>query len=328
MMEAVRSSARRARAVFNGSPARSEGTRRVDSVAPPWRSVGPIWERFPGLPTMLKGDELQLLYWLARDHYAGEGTIVDAGPFLGGSTVALCAGLADHPRVPNKDGAVHSYDQFLYDPFYAPWVASLGEQLTDGQSFAHLWRRVTQPFAQHIVLHEGDVIETARGEGPIEILFLDICKSWEINAAVLRCFFSRLLPGRSMVVQQDYLHFYEYWLVLAMDLLKPCFEYVGRVEDGSSVLWRCVLPVPQELLHVDLRALPKARKAAAFEAEVTRSEGWQQVEVLVAYARLLLGEEHDEAGAKAVFDRIDPAYYEHPISSAAMQWIPRHFLAR
>jgi hypothetical protein len=297
-----------------------------DGGPAPWRALPEVHGRLPGVPTMLSSEELKLLYWLARDRYTGEGEIVDCGPFLGGSTCALAAGLEDNRRVARKDAVVHVFDRFLYEPYFAPWFAGLGVALEEGDSFAPVYRRLVAPYRRFLHLHEGDVLHAPYEGAPIEILFLDICKSWEINAAVLRTFFPCLVPGRSLLVQQDYLHHFAFWLVLTMDWLTDYFEPVGRVAEGHSVLYRHTRRIPDHVLHADLRALPAARKREAFEREVARSQGWQRTEVLVAYGRMLL-EEGDEAGAREVCARIDPDAHDHPINRHALVWMPRHFFA-
>src|SRR5438046_9169609 len=68
---------------------------------------------------MLSKAERRLLYWLARDYATGEGAIVDAGCFLGGSTAALLAGVRD--RTAAWTGPpVESYDQFRVEAFTVP----------------------------------------------------------------------------------------------------------------------------------------------------------------------------------------------------------------
>lgn len=43
---------------------------------------------------MLSLEERRLLYWLAREYFAGIGAIVDGGSFVGGSTLALGEGAS------------------------------------------------------------------------------------------------------------------------------------------------------------------------------------------------------------------------------------------
>src|SRR5690348_3596642 len=47
----------------------------------------------PPVVTMLSIQERRLLHYLARRHFSDRGAIIDAGCFLGGSTVALAEGL-------------------------------------------------------------------------------------------------------------------------------------------------------------------------------------------------------------------------------------------
>src|SRR6266516_238746 len=146
-------------------------------LARPWQDES-LSARIPRVPTMLSGKERRLLYSLARDYAAEDAAIVDAGCFLGGSTAALLAGVRDRP-IPWRGPPVASYDLFRFD-------ANVME------------------FSVPHVVREGDVAEIGWSGGPIDVLFLDALKSWEINDAVLRDFFPSLVPGRSVIVHQDY----------------------------------------------------------------------------------------------------------------------------
>jgi hypothetical protein len=289
---------------------------------PVWRSMPLVWQRHPQIPSMLTLEEMQLLYWLARDWFTGAGTLVDCGAWLGGSTSALCAGLADNPRVARKGGAVHSFDRFVYESYFADWFEKIGEHLADGDSFLHVFERLTAPYRRFLTTHTGDVCATPYDGGDVEVLFIDVCKSWEINAAVVAKFFRHLVPGRSVVVQQDYVHHFAYWLVLTMDHLRDYFEYRGRVSDGHSAVFLCTDKLPDHLLDVDLRTLPLGQKRAAFEREVLRAEGWQRVEFLVGYARMLY-DVGDVRGARAAVARIDPRFHDYPISKLGLDFLPR-----
>ena len=68
---------------------------------------------------MLVPDELRLLNYLADEYYTGEGAIVDAGCFLGGSTVALADGLRRNllRRQRTEEKLIHSYDRFEIEAY-------------------------------------------------------------------------------------------------------------------------------------------------------------------------------------------------------------------
>jgi len=81
----------------------------------PWRDIAAP-EEIHSVPTMLSPEEQALLYTLARDHAGGEGAIVDAGCFLGGSSVALLAGVRDRAE-PWSGPPVASYDCFRVEEY-------------------------------------------------------------------------------------------------------------------------------------------------------------------------------------------------------------------
>ena len=206
--------------------------------------------RFPRLPkevrrtsTMLSREELQLLYWLARDYNSEEGTIVDAGCFLGGSTVALAAGVRDGGHA---ESTVHTYDQFVADW----WTRSYGfpevESLRDGESFRDAFDRNIAGFEGLVSVTEGDIRENGWTGEPIEIAFLDILKEWSINDYVVAEFFPAFIPGRTVLVQQDLVHEFCPWIAVTMGRFESHFELIDLYENASAV-YRYVRPLPAEL---------------------------------------------------------------------------------
>src|SRR5688572_29212469 len=102
-------------------------------------------------PSMMSLEEKSLLYLLARDLYTGEGSIVDAGLFMGASTVAFASGLREnrHARRQQASKPIQSYDIAL-------WAQSMHKRLDEpafmdlfadwkpktGESFEPLLRRL------------------------------------------------------------------------------------------------------------------------------------------------------------------------------------------
>src|SRR5262249_21665768 len=146
----------------------------------PWRDLELPPDAI-GIPTMLSKAERRLLYSLARDYACDDAAIVDAGCFLGGSTAALLAGLRD-PAEPWTGPPVESYDLFRVDDYMV-------EKFFVGEHAAPLGTSFRRRFDAHVarfdrpphVVHEGDITSIGWSGGPIDILFLDILKSWEIN---------------------------------------------------------------------------------------------------------------------------------------------------
>jgi hypothetical protein len=186
------------------------------------------------VPTMISEDERALLYQLTRDYYRGAGRVVDAGCFLGGSTVALAQGLLDR-TYPIRDRVIDTFDLFRLDEgSYLPYE-SLLEGMRPGDSLrpkfdAHLGDR-----ADLVAVAEGDICDARWSAGPIEILFIDLAKGWSINDHVSRMFFPSLVPGQSVVIQQDYCHEWTPWLPITMELLSDAFLYCGSVPFSSAL---------------------------------------------------------------------------------------------
>jgi tetratricopeptide (TPR) repeat protein len=186
---------------------------------------------------MLTHEELQYLSWLTAEAYEGWGSIIDLGPWLGSSSAALADGL----RRAGRSGAVHAFDLFQWSRGYMEGPAP--ENLPEGADFQFLFQRHTAPFAAWINAEKQDLMHYHWGGGPIEILFVDAAKSWELTNQILRGFGSALVPNKSRVVLQDYRFWYAYWLPLIFDGRLDVWEETESVEYGTTVSFRPLKPL-------------------------------------------------------------------------------------
>lgn len=159
------------------------------------------------IKAQLNVDERQMLHFLAKEYYQGKGEIVDAGSFLGGSTSCLAIGLRENAIVSSeeKSSRIHSYDLFRYGGWISPKWIDPG-QLKDGGSFLHMYHDNLRGLEHYLTIHPGDIRDTCWRYGCIEILFLDVCKTPSINDHVMRMFLPRVVPNRTVLIQQDYAH--------------------------------------------------------------------------------------------------------------------------
>ena len=273
-------------------------------VRRPWRDV-PLPPDATGIPTMLSKLERRLLYSLARD-YAGEGAIVDAGSFLGGSTEALLAGVRDRPE-PWSGPPVASYDLFQVDEYMVPKFFADDRSVQLGDSFrprfdAHVARFGDVP---HVV-HEGDITKLGWSDGPIDVLFLDIVKSWEINDAVLRDFFPSLVPGRSVIVHQDYGWGDTPWIPVTVELMRESLVLLDWMEWGTHVFF-VAEELPAELLGHGVAGLELDRRVQLLEDAARRAEGW--VLGMLEISRALLIADRD--GPDAALAELDAIAARH-----------------
>jgi hypothetical protein len=251
----------------------------------PWRGVTAPPE-VAAVPSMLSAEERALLYWLARDYWSGVGRIIDAGCFLGGSTVALATGLRDHRDTTLKQPIV-VFDRFVVEQYALDggFFADAPE-LQAGDDFRPLFERYLAGLEELLDVRAGDILQQAWGGEPIEILFLDVLKTWELNDAIVREFWPALIPEQAIVVQQDYQYSCVPWLAITMEQLGECFERLDELP-WSTVVYRLLRPLP-DLRTIPLsRDLPPERQLALMDRAVAR-ETTPTGEAMLRLSRALL----------------------------------------
>jgi hypothetical protein len=227
----------------------------------------------PGLTvrrTMLSAAEIEMLHWLGAWYFRGRGVIVDAGCFLGGSTAALAAGVAANQRVSRKPRRwIHSYDMFVID-WYAKREFFADSPLQIGDSFYEEWRANVAPWEHLLNVHRGDVCAHGWSGERVEILFLDVMKTVAVQTAVTERWFPRLIGGRSVLIQQDYVHEWQPWILVSMELLHEYFLPLDYFDYGSAVYLCLRTPTREAVAAADVARLSLATQLAILERAATR----------------------------------------------------------
>jgi hypothetical protein len=287
----------------------------LDSVVRrPWRDVE-LPPPAVGIPTMLSKTERKLLYGLARDYVRDDAAIVDAGCFLGGSTAAVLAGLSD--RETRWAGPpVASYDLFRVEAYTLPKFFADDPSVAVGDSFRDRFDANVASFDVPHVVHEGDITQIGWPGGPIEVLFLDVLKSWEINDAVLRDFFPALVPGRSVIVHQDYAGGLHPWIAITVELMRDSLVLVDWMEWGTHVFF-LEGEVPPQLVDDGLRGVPVDERFDLIDRVIRRSDGWVRGMMEIARAQLVFERDGPEAGAIEL-DAIRDRHREHGVVQSSL----------
>jgi hypothetical protein len=210
--------------------------------------------------SMLMPGELALLYALAKNRWSGHGAIVDAGPLLGLSTRVFATALENVISTSSEtEPIIYSFDMFRLANDYIGYFNGQ-ERNCATENLLHEYLLINSEFLPFILPHQGDFLTWLwPGEQAIEILFLDLAKSWALNQHAIRCFFPALVPGISVVVQQDYVHFNEYWVPITMEFFAEEFICGGFVY-GATAYFELTKPIPSEKIRVDLAKLPYPEK--------------------------------------------------------------------
>lgn len=249
--------------------------------------------------SMLTQSELGLLYSLARYHFKGVGQIVDLGPLIGVGTFCMAQGLQQNPAR-NSASRIHSYDLFL--------MKNMSHFLPESDagrtgSVFHRFLENNRDFLDFVVPVPGNLEHMTWTGDPIEILFVDLAKTWSLNQFVMKEFFPYLIPGQSILIQQDYVHVGEPWVALLMEILEEYFERLHFIY-GATAVYRLIKPIPAELLNHNLRDMPLAEMDWHMENAIRKATP-AIAEVLKCCQAALKIEKKDIDGADRIVAGID-----------------------
>ncbi|WP_254070717.1 class I SAM-dependent methyltransferase [Acidisphaera sp. L21] len=280
--------------------------------------------------SMLTSYELAMLYASARYHVNGQGKIVDLGPSTGVGTHIFAQGVRDNPAVASKAQTIYSYDLFLLEN-----MRHFLEEADDNKTESTFWRfqQINQDYTNEIVPVPGDFLKMSWTGEPIEVLFVDLAKTWDLNTHVVTNFFPFLIPGHSLLIQQDYVHVGEPWIALTMEYLDEYFEFLYFIY-GASAVYRLKAAIPKRVLETDLRTLPLAEVDRLFER--ARAKAPAAVAEVLKTCQATIHVERDELeGARRLLQsvRLDIPRLPHPADdfvtairpnlAAATRWFER-----
>jgi len=226
---------------------------------------------------MTTPEEQSFLYDFARRVYTGRGEIVDLGCWLGSTTIPLAAGLAENAVVAADRVAIHAYDLFRWETWMEKHLAgsSLAGSQRPGESFQPLFERLLGAHRSRVRITAADLTRADwQPRREIELLFNDAAKSWELANALLRTFYVHLVPGLSLVVEQDFAHHFTPWVHLLHWRLRDHFEPLLHVPYSGSMSFRLVRPLAGALPSRDLgfSDFGEDEVAAAFERSLALVE--------------------------------------------------------
>jgi hypothetical protein len=237
------------------------------------------------VPGMLFNQERRMLFYLARHEFSGEGTITDMGTYLGASTMCFAAGLREIPR---QGPLVHTYDLFKLGDFGAEIREFPGEPPPDLRTRS-VFEQNLRDYLDLVVVHEGDVLTASWDGDPIEIMFVDIAKSYPVLDHLLLTFFPSLVPSRSLLVMQDYLWGTSGpWHHIVMEKLSDYFEYVVDTE-VASVVFLLKREIPRSVLEqCQYMEIPREEKLELMDRAIAKLDTAEKQQYLVENRELLL----------------------------------------
>lgn len=214
---------------------------------------------------MISAEERRYLFWLGASFWKGQGHVVEMGPWLGGSTICLAAGMKKGAR----DGArrLHVYDSFVWRAFMAKRCSL---DLAVGDSFEPFFLENLKDYRDLLTVSRSSLpdeqVETdsaakalreessgpkervhwPQGE-PIEILFVDGAKSWSGFRELLTTFGPSLIAGQSLLVLQDFKYWGTFWIAAITEILSESLK-LEHILNRNTVTFRVVSPLDVQTL--------------------------------------------------------------------------------
>ncbi len=206
-------------------------------------------------------------FWEAygKKSYQGEGEIVDLGCWLGSTTIPL------------GKYKVQAFDRFIWEDWMDPFVEHtfMKGKYQPGDDFKPSYEQIIYPYRKFVKVNKADLTKTKWSGAPIEFLLIDAMKSWELSNAIQENFYPYLVPGKSVIVHQDFSHYYTYWIHLMLYRQRDYFELVEDITGAGSTIFKLVKKIPDELLKPHSLADFKEdeiEKAFAYSLSISKPE--------------------------------------------------------
>jgi hypothetical protein len=260
----------------------------------PW--INPAFETPPvigSITGMLTWWEKRMLYWLTLNSYEARGLILDQGSFLGGSTICFASALRNRGFA---SPLIHSYDLFRLGPFELERF--FGDSAPPGNVTRQIFDANLAGFHDLLDVHEGDLLNRRWPGDPIEILFVDIAKTYLVWDHVLEHFFPSLIPGESLLILQDYLFDRSGpWHHVVMEKLSDYFEIVTDT-DVNSVLFRYLGGLTGEMIaSAKWQLIPGDERLRLMDRAIARMDTEAKRTMLAGPRQWVLDDISRQAGA-------------------------------
>ncbi len=186
-----------------------------------------------------------------REIYTGAGEVVDLGCWLGSTTLSLLEGLLKNPAFLSSDKKVYAYDLFIWFDWMNESTAgtNLLAKYKEGDNFVAEFERRISKYSSRIEICAGDLVLVGWNGKPVEFLLIDAMKTWDLANGIVRHFYPSLLPGKGMILHQDFAHHFAPWIHVLQWKFRDYFEFAEEVPHSQTLVFRLVKPLPTELLQ-------------------------------------------------------------------------------
>ena len=260
---------------------------------------------------MLSQRERRLLVSLASRPIGRDQLIVDAGTFLGSSTVSLAEGFRSNAQNMNSLALRQHRPIVGFDAGYLPAPKGAAGPITrEIGGYAYTWGQSFEPVLRHNIAGLDHLVELRIGdflnqswnqEDKIAICFIDLAKSHALNFHCFREFFPAFIPANTILIQQDFFFDRLPWIKVLMGYLSEHFRWLGQV--GPSSVYLITSAIPAEKFRFDpyVDVPPDQRIVFHKACEDPRLPVRRSFALAISLAYLL----NDAFGPEAAIEEID-----------------------
>ena len=159
---------------------------------------------------MISHEEAQYYDFIGA-FYEGIGRALELGSWLGGSTQYIVRGLTTNPRFSGQ--RLHVVDDFIWRASWMNSYVADDEKLPNNASFRQFFEKYTKHIQDLLIVQEAKLMDYDGNESlpqftwcrdPIEFLYVDCGRSWDVNQAWFRCLRPHFIRGRTLIMMQDW----------------------------------------------------------------------------------------------------------------------------
>lgn len=217
------------------------------------------------VPGMVSSDEMAFFSKSAARYVGKEGAILDLGCWLGSTSISLAQGILSHgPNAANRSEKVLGFDRFVWEEWMPAHVPHCLYHC--GDSFLPEARRIVRDHGGGLVeLIQADLTLYEWNGGPIKILLVDAMKNEAIACQITRTFYPSLTTG-SLLIHQDFKHYYTSWIHVFQYRLRQYFRLYRNLLRTGTVAFEVLAPIPRTAVDqaTDFGTIPDDEIDASF----------------------------------------------------------------
>jgi hypothetical protein len=192
------------------------------------------WDRTLPLIGMISKEE-DFYSTCARKVRDMNGAIVDLGCWMGATACSLARGAtAKEGSVSKEIDRIYAFDRFIWEGWMNPQLPKLFCRYLPGESFLPEARRRVESYHGGIELVKADLTAYVWKGGPIKLLLVDAMKSRELARTITISFFASLTE-QSILIHQDFKHFYTPWIHILQYRLRKHFRVIQDVPASGTL---------------------------------------------------------------------------------------------